>query len=113
MKLLKRWLGSEKVRFWVQLLVGMIMFYFGMSVFSGIIEFVGGIPYGIEILFIIGGVLIGKWFFQVAYELQDEAWYRKRFIKTGDDFEGRYCLENNCKHGVQNSSAVGKSSGNI
>lgn len=43
---------------------------------------------------IIGFVLmwIAKKFWDVAYEMQDEAWYWKRYQKTGDDFEGRYEL---------------------
>ncbi len=79
------------------LLIGVAMFLTSMWAMKAAVFIFFAVPYGVQIFAGMGISFVAYKLFNMAYEMQDEYWYRAQFNNTGDDFEGRYC-EAPCRH---------------
>lgn len=82
----------KKYKFWILLCVGFCSMWVGIHLFFATLSIVYFV-FGSKMPYVVAGYVL-FWFacrmFQIAYESQDEAWYFKNYMKTGDDFECRY-----------------------
>jgi len=74
-------------RFWVFMLLGVASFWLCIRFAIIALSFFVGyemVLAGIVVLFLCTKL------WNIAYTMQDDAWYWRRYKKTGDDFEHRY-----------------------
>lgn len=74
----------------VDIVLSMVLFLLGLYVGSIAFDISYGVPYAAKII----GTVVLLWFAKklvvIAYESQDEGWYRYWYRKRGDDYEARY-----------------------
>lgn len=80
----------SKYRFWINIFLGCAVFFCSLKIAELTFVLFSTIDKGADILVGINLTILFWWLFKLAYEIQDEAHYRRHFDKTGDDFEGRY-----------------------
>lgn len=79
-----------KHRFYVNLFLSCIVFIGAIKILGISMKLFYEVDPSMKLFLGVFIFIIASKLFSIAFEIQDEAYYQKRFEKTGDDFEKRY-----------------------